>query len=661
MPRSLFAPTVCLLLLSAARGATGDAPPVDRTTPPPAELAEILNAPISVASARPRTLADSPGVVTCITREEILASGARDLMDVLRLVPGFGLAYDNQGATGLSVRGLWAFEGKALVLWDGLDLSELLTGTLQLGHRFPADQIKRIEIIRGPGSARYGGGAELAVINIISLGAEHLDGVAGGATWGQGGRRALRQGLHALYAHGFASGVQLSLNAYGDRGLRSARPWTDNSGHGRDAGENSEMKSALFTFGLRWKGLRVNGLLDDYTVQDPIYRSTQPQQWFKSYSQNLAASWTTALRRDLKLIASASYRRDSPNHRIVEPRPNPLDRTVLRLRGGLRFEWDIGPDAYLGLGSEHTRDEASTSADTSPTQYLAPGQARSATYRDTSSHMEFGYHGLVDVLVGGRYEQHSAAGSAFVPRFALTKAWRTWHVKLLHAGAFRTPGVLHYKTSSAFPLGLEPERTRTTEAEVGLQRGAWAATLNLFRIRLEKPILDFGTTAANGPDTGSRGAEVEFRLRRPWGLLNAAYAYHEAFDIQALRTGGIAQARTTVPGQDRRFLAAPQHSLTGLASIWLGRSVSLDPSCAWLGARYGGTWDPERRRMVVGRFAPSLLLNLQAVWRCQDLSIALGAFDLLDARPGYLQAYFNSQAPLPDGGRELVLKVRWGF
>ena len=43
------------------------------------------------------------------------------------------------------------------------------------------DQIKRIEIIRGPGSAIYGGSAELVVIKIISKDADDIDQVAGSA------------------------------------------------------------------------------------------------------------------------------------------------------------------------------------------------------------------------------------------------------------------------------------------------------------------------------------------------------------------------------------------------------------------------------------------------------------------------------------------------
>jgi len=69
---------------------------------------------------------------------------------------------------GLSLRGNWANEGKVLVLMDGQPFNELLYQSVAVGNRFPVDAIERVEIIRGPGSAQYGGSAEYGVINIIT-------------------------------------------------------------------------------------------------------------------------------------------------------------------------------------------------------------------------------------------------------------------------------------------------------------------------------------------------------------------------------------------------------------------------------------------------------------------------------------------------------------
>lgn len=147
-------------------------------------LADLMNVKISVASIKELTPRESPGVVYYINSEDICESGARDLIDVLRMVPGFDFGVDVEGVVGLGVRGNWAHEGKVLMLIDGQEMNEGLYSTLQFGNHYPIESIKRIEIIRGPGSAIYGGNAEYAVINIITNDAKHLNGVRIAGSYG---------------------------------------------------------------------------------------------------------------------------------------------------------------------------------------------------------------------------------------------------------------------------------------------------------------------------------------------------------------------------------------------------------------------------------------------------------------------------------------------
>ena len=67
----------------------------------------VLKAETTIASIRPATMRETPGVVTIVTREEIVRSGARDLIDVLRNVPGFSFGVDVEGVVDLGFRGVW--------------------------------------------------------------------------------------------------------------------------------------------------------------------------------------------------------------------------------------------------------------------------------------------------------------------------------------------------------------------------------------------------------------------------------------------------------------------------------------------------------------------------------------------------------------------------
>src|SRR5688500_12320505 len=79
-------------------------------------LEELMSIPVSVASKSELTVRESPGIISVITEQEIKNSGARDLIDVLSLIPGVQFGGDVQGVAGMGIRGNWAYEGKVLVL-----------------------------------------------------------------------------------------------------------------------------------------------------------------------------------------------------------------------------------------------------------------------------------------------------------------------------------------------------------------------------------------------------------------------------------------------------------------------------------------------------------------------------------------------------------------
>ena len=67
------------------------------------DLQRMLNKNVSVSQNL--TTRETPGIISVVTAEEIQNSGARDMIDVLRLVPGFDVAQDLQFVMGLSLRG----------------------------------------------------------------------------------------------------------------------------------------------------------------------------------------------------------------------------------------------------------------------------------------------------------------------------------------------------------------------------------------------------------------------------------------------------------------------------------------------------------------------------------------------------------------------------
>lgn len=131
-------------------------------------LGDLLNLEVSVATKTAMTLEEAPSIVSVITGEEIKNMGARNLADVLRTIPGFDVRHTLIVPNHFpAIRG----QGNHNTIKTMLNGNSIRESDGRVGFQFntfPVDTIKRIEIIRGPGSALYGTDAFFGVINIIT-------------------------------------------------------------------------------------------------------------------------------------------------------------------------------------------------------------------------------------------------------------------------------------------------------------------------------------------------------------------------------------------------------------------------------------------------------------------------------------------------------------
>lgn len=166
-------------------------------------------------------LAEAPGAVTVIDAEAIRASGARDLADLLRAVPGFLVAQSPGGAPIAVYHGLTDENPRGLqILVDGRSqYSPLFYGGVSWNLiDVSLDDIERIEVVRGSNSAAYGSNAFLGVVNVVTRPAAVTQGA--GVRVDQGGDgvedRYARLGLRL--GEGFA---RLSAEQSHDNGVRN--------------------------------------------------------------------------------------------------------------------------------------------------------------------------------------------------------------------------------------------------------------------------------------------------------------------------------------------------------------------------------------------------------------------------------------------------------
>jgi outer membrane receptor protein involved in Fe transport len=182
---------------------------------------------VTSAARHAQPLEHSPSAITVFTQEDIRASGARTLPELLRLVPGMDINMVSPTWYSVGVRGGTLQMGDSiLLLVDGRDLTaEFLGAPLWTVLPCSMDDIARIEVIRGPGSSLYGANAYAGVVNVTTIPAG--DGQRARASV-RGGERGTREvSVRATESFG---PLALGLNA----GIDHQDLWTGRGVLGRD-------------------------------------------------------------------------------------------------------------------------------------------------------------------------------------------------------------------------------------------------------------------------------------------------------------------------------------------------------------------------------------------------------------------------------------------
>jgi iron complex outermembrane recepter protein len=155
------------------------------------EPRRFVEHPGHVGFKKEQKLSRTPAAVFVITQEDIRRSGATNIPDLLRMVPGLDVAQINANTWAISARGFnLQFANKLLVLVDGRAVyTPLFGGVYWDTVDVPLEDIEQIEVIRGPGGTLWGANAVNGVINIITKSAAETQGgliTAGGGTQAEG-------------------------------------------------------------------------------------------------------------------------------------------------------------------------------------------------------------------------------------------------------------------------------------------------------------------------------------------------------------------------------------------------------------------------------------------------------------------------------------------
>lgn len=175
--RALRALCLCALLISLT-SFRGQAQNNGAQALAGASLEDLMKIDVTSVSKKEQALSKTGAAVFVIGQEDIRRSGASNIPDLLRMVPGVEVAQVSANQWAISIRGFNAlFSNKVLVLIDGRTVySHSFSGVFWDQVDTPLEDIERIEVIRGPGGTVWGANAVNGVINIITKSAADTKG-----------------------------------------------------------------------------------------------------------------------------------------------------------------------------------------------------------------------------------------------------------------------------------------------------------------------------------------------------------------------------------------------------------------------------------------------------------------------------------------------------
>lgn len=148
--------------------------------PAPAQQTDKALAEVTVLGTAQESLKQAPGVSIITSQDIDKRPPANDLSEIIRTMPGVNLTGNStSGQRGnnrqIDLRGMGP--ENTLILVDGKPVTS--RSAVRYGWRderdtrgdtnwVPAEQVERIEVIRGPAAARYGSGAAGGVVNITT-------------------------------------------------------------------------------------------------------------------------------------------------------------------------------------------------------------------------------------------------------------------------------------------------------------------------------------------------------------------------------------------------------------------------------------------------------------------------------------------------------------
>jgi outer membrane receptor protein involved in Fe transport len=535
------------------------------------DLDQLLQIKVTGSTLRDESLQTVPSAVTVFTRDQIDQLGFDYLYELLNLVPGYQFNRNGDSPAGytFSARGrrISSEAREILLLVDGRVFADPRTGgadgSLPL---FPLEEIERIEIIRGPGSALYGSNAFNGVINIVTRTGDNSLKVSAGSQQ--------RRGVQVNFSREDNDWeTNLLAQLYADNGEQ----YLIANEEVLDPRETADIDFSLGNENTKIRAAYHRAITDSFYIGEHIHESfNKYEQLFKQFS----IEQKLMLAENIKTQVALSYLKTEQHFQLMalpegslanlsQPASNDalLAKAILAgetYRLTLMNDWTVNSRASVQFGADwHSNRETKARGQSNfDLGQLAQRSFPIAYYGDFSRTTQVGGEELqqaigfysqylrqlsttINLTLGMRYDNYIDIGKHLSPRLGLVKQISDYQsLKLLYGEAFRAPSLSETGLQNNPVLvgnpNLNYEIVKTWDL---IWLGNWRNTsvsLDVFSNHYKDPIatgLQGATrTYVNGRHEHSNGVEIEAsqQISEQW-LVRATYTYLFDLPLPAFR------------------------------------------------------------------------------------------------------------------------------
>lgn len=644
------------------------------------------DAVVVTATRFPERALDAPVGVHIITREDIEASLATDLPELLAKFGGLYLR-NNSGSPDqqIDLRGFGITgDQNTLILLDGVRINENDLSSTRLSS-IPLQAIERIEVLPGSGAVPYGAGASGGTVQIITRGPQAGEKTAsihvGAGSYGlldtrasvnfAGERLGIALNASQLDADGYRRNNQLRQeNILGD--LRFGQ-----------AGDEVGVK-----FAADRQRLRLPGSRDEWQYADDPRGTATPNDYSFRDGENATLYARRSIGR-FELAADLSYRHQLSA--IFNDGAFPLygqtnlDTVVFspRLRTrlapfGVRSELVVGGD--VADGNYRRRFAGSPAALASPQATNAASQDSQGVFVQYSVKFEQGTKAslgwrtqrvsdrLNTVSIFGAPTEQTQSRSPKAYELALRHDFNNWFALLGKLGtSFRTATVDDNGQTTSGNL-LEPQTARNREIGAEFRSSGVRLRANYYRIDLDNEIYFSPLALGPPPFFFPGGANVNLSpTRRSGAEFSATWRALSELEFSALLNLQTATFRSGIYGGvdvSGRDVPLVPKSLAVLRASWQATPrLQLHGSVRRIGEQ---RYDNDQANLFPDVMPAYTLADLRLAYQLRDWRFAAGVNNLTDRKYfsyGIIPA-FNCATPTcvyPEPGRTFFASAQYDF